>query len=84
MTCPSCQAAEQDPRTGLQHVGCMECAARALAQSPEAWRAVHAHTAVGLIDAIDRVFGVDNREDGKKRVWAWIKLIRDVTAKGEA
>lgn len=74
--CPSCQAAEQDPRTGLQHMHCRECQARAIAQSPAAWKALHAQTSVDLIDAIDRVFGVEGREEGKRRVWEWIKRIR--------
>ena len=73
MTCPSCQAAEQDPRTGLQHMHCRECQARAIAQSPAAWKALHAQTAVPLQEAIERVFGVEGVEEGKRRVWGWIR-----------
>lgn len=73
--CPSCQIAEQNPRTGYMHTGCKECAARALAQSPEAWKALHAQTAVPLQDAIDRIFGIDNRDEGRRKVWQWIKRI---------
>jgi hypothetical protein len=74
MTCPSCTAAEADPLTGQYHVDCRNCDARALAQSPEAWKALHAQTAVPLQDAIERIWGEDSRE-GKRMVWEWIKRI---------
>jgi hypothetical protein len=46
-----------------------------LAQSPEAWKALHAQTAVPLQDAIDRIWGQDNRDEGRRLVWAWINRI---------
>lgn len=40
MTCHACELAEQNPRTGVYVVGCPECQARELAQSPEMHRAL--------------------------------------------
>lgn len=33
--CPACTRAAEHPRTGIYQAGCVHCAARALAQSPE-------------------------------------------------
>lgn len=35
MTCPACDNAREHPASGIFHMGCDGCAARALARSPE-------------------------------------------------
>lgn len=76
MTCPACTRAEADPRSSLYQAGCRNCEARSLAQSPMAWKALHAQTAVPLQEAIERVWGVDGYEEGRRAVWAWIQRLR--------
>ncbi len=76
MTCPSCQAAIQNPASGLVHADCPDCKARSLAKSP-AWaeaRAANAMTA-GYRNALRAVFDKDWRE-AHERVKHWDSVMR--------
>lgn len=71
MTCPSCEAAIQNPASGLLHAGCPGCMACSLAKGPE-WAAARAASAMPpqYRTALQRVFGKDWRE-GHERVKHW-------------
>jgi hypothetical protein len=77
VTCKACEEAEQNPLTGSFWGGCRNCEARALADSPAAFRAMRAITHVDIQQAIQRVFGLgDSYEEGKQQVWYWMKRIQ--------
>lgn len=75
-TCRCCLAWQANPHSGLFAPGCDDCQARALAQTPAAWRAVKGETAVDLQDAILRVFGEDRYKAGRALVWAWMRRLK--------
>ena len=79
MTCQSCESAKTNPHSGLYHAGCTECDCRALATSPEAWRATHGLTNAPLQDAMQRLAKGDRAqyEHIRKRVWHWIGVMND-------
>lgn len=74
MTCPSCAAAQANPKTGLYTAHCEECSCRALAGSPEAWKAINALSNVPLQQAMQRLAKGDKLkyEHIRQRVWHWI------------
>ena len=77
MTCQDCAAWHADHTSGLYSASCDDCTARALAQSPAAWRATHAQTATDLQDAILAAFGDGERYlAGRAKVWDWINRIK--------
>lgn len=83
MTCPACTDADANPLTGSYHAHCLECAARMLANSPAAWRAVNAVTSVDLQRAIASTFGDEGTpeyERGRQRVWHWVKRLSKARA----
>ncbi len=80
--CPSCRAAEVNQFTGSYHAGCENCSARMLANSPQAWNAIHKGQAAQLQEAIRKTWG-DEYNVGRQMVWEWIqKLTAARAAKG--
>lgn len=76
MTCPSCTAAEANPRTGLFHGGCEECQIRAMAHSPALHQSVAAGTvARPLQSALRSLLGAEWKQ-GLPRVKAWAERIK--------
>ena len=77
--CTSCLVAEQQPDTGLYQAGCGECAARALAQSPEHHKAATVRRMVPEYRAaLARVAGTDKAgvcDALHQRVKAWARRI---------
>jgi hypothetical protein len=72
--CQACERAEADPRTGHYTAGCLECQARALAQSPEAHR--RAADPDALRAAMFRVWPEEaTYRRGRASVWAWINRL---------
>lgn len=81
--CEACEAWSMGP-TGLFMANCDDCAARALAMSPAAWRALRGETDTEIREAIRRVFGEDHYARGRKLVWAWINRIKARREGGDA
>lgn len=77
MTCPSCEAAIQNPSSGLVHADCPECKARSLAKSA-AWFEARSTSAMTPTyrNALRAVFGKEWRE-GHERVKHWDAVIRE-------
>lgn len=73
--CEACDLAEEDPISGSYDANCMNCKARFLARSPQAWKAIRAETAVPLQEEIRRQWGSDNYNEGRQLVWSWIKKL---------
>lgn len=72
--CQACERAEADPRTGHYTAHCLDCEARALAQSPEAFR--READPDGLRRAMFAVWPQEAKyRAGRARVWAWIKRL---------
>lgn len=80
--CPACKQAEKSPTSGYYMADCLECSCRALAQSPEAWKAINALSNVPLQQAMQRLANgdVQNYEQIRKRVWHWIGKTQGVKA----
>jgi hypothetical protein len=77
-SCQACAEAASNHRTGLYTHGCMQCEARALAQSPAA------HVRERDPSAIQRAMRATWPDEGKYRrgrsmVWAWIKRLEVTT-----
>lgn len=75
-TCPSCRDWQDDPRSGMFNAGCDDCLARAVAQSPAAWKAAKGITATELQDVMVHTFGHEHMDAWKRRVWAWMKRLK--------
>lgn len=72
--CQACERAEANPLTGRYTAHCLECDARALAQSPAAFSRAADPTA--FQDAMRRAWpDEDKYRAGRARVWAWIKRL---------
>lgn len=77
-TCPSCQAWEANPDSGLYHADCPDCQARALAQSPGYWASCAAMKfRADYSQALRAVAGDDaNARDAlHRRVKGWAQRI---------
>jgi hypothetical protein len=76
MTCPSCEAATQNPASGLLNAGCSSCDARSLAKSP-AWSEARAANAMtpGYRNALRTVFG-EHWRDGHEQVKGWDAILK--------
>lgn len=78
MTCEDCTKAETHPLHPGYTADCAECECRALAHSPDGWRAATARTNAPLHDAIVRI-AVKHQVMAstlKARVWHWIGLVQ--------
>ena len=72
MTCVACQAAETNPRTGLTCVGCIDCQARMLAQSPGAFQRESDHAEL-LISDMRKLRPLESEyRELRRKTWAWI------------
>jgi hypothetical protein len=72
--CKACEEAETNPRTGLYTHNCMQCEARALAQSDEAKARLRAPSELDVAMRKTWVSDADYRR-GRSMVWAWIKRL---------
>lgn len=79
MTCTACKSAEANPNTAEQVAGCMDCEARAIAQTSAVTKAKSALTFVDLDQAIYRVFGPERERmtKGRVKVWQWYARIEE-------
>ena len=71
MTCESCQAAEQNPNTGLFDAGCQDCSLRMLAGSLDYWVSAQDGTPTEGYKAALRSITGDDWKAGHKRVKEW-------------
>lgn len=77
MTCEACQRAQINPRTGMYQADCMECTARALANSPQFFDAMKAEAMTPAYrDALQAAFGQDWKA-GHERVKHWAQRIKE-------
>lgn len=82
MTCQSCQAAEQNPLSGLYSHDCEECKARMLANSRELFTSAKlGYMSKEYKSALIKAFGADRFEDGHKLVKMWMKRIKEARLK---
>ena len=83
MTCQDCESAEQNPRWGIYAASCEECSCRALAQGPDAWRAVNGLTNAPLQSAMQTLAGNNTERYNhiRARVWHWIGRINQARGK---
>lgn len=72
MTCNACAEAEKDPLTPI-HESCLDCAARALAQTPAYADSLKAGKRTdGYANALRQVFGDDwTRWHLRVKYWYW-------------
>ena len=76
--CPACERAEEHIHTGIYQSGCMQCEARALAQSPEANSRERDPDA--LRAALRRTWPKeDDYRRGRALTWAWIQRFAEET-----
>jgi len=82
VTCPDCTKAESHPHWGGYTADCQDCNCRALAHSPDGWRAATGKTNAPLRDAILRLAVTHQVMASvlQKRVWYWIGRINDTKA----
>ena len=76
--CPSCAAADANPRHPGFHSGCEECSVRAIAQGPQHFEAQTVKRMIPAYTAeLRRLFGDDvkAREAGHQRVKKWAARI---------
>ena len=78
--CPSCEEAAERATTGRYTSGCLECSCRALAHSPEAWKATHALTNAPLQQSMQTLAKGDAQQYAhiRARVWHWIGRLQGV------
>lgn len=74
--CSACAAWERNPNAGAYAARCLDCKARSLAVSPEAWQALSHRGDESLRLAVGRVFGDADLEKGLAMVRAWVRKIR--------
>ena len=77
MTCTACKSAEANPNTAEQTSGCMDCEARAIAQTSAIKQAASGQTTVHLDAAIRAVWPPEKRREGRNKVWAWYERIEE-------
>ena len=82
MKCPECARADRNPTTGLYHVNCDGCKARALAGGREVFESQRTGKKTPEYRAaLTKVFGQGNEDTGHELVRQWAKKIR-TTQKG--
>jgi hypothetical protein len=74
--CPACADWQANRISGQYRSDCDDCAARAIAGSPAAWRASSGITAVELQDGIRRAFK-ERYTEGRRLVWKWIGRLKE-------
>lgn len=80
MSCDACTTALANPLSGLYRAGCLECEARALAQSPQFFDAVAAEAITPAYrSALEHTFGT-HWKDGHTQVKAWAEKLQKGTA----
>lgn len=80
MTCKACQAAEQNPETGLTNAYCKACQARSLAKSPQAFEAL-AGKPEPLRQKILDIWKEDGYKAGREAVWIWVERFKKIRGK---
>jgi len=77
MTCPACERAQENPRTGLYQAKCISCEARAMAQSPGAFQREADHAELLISDMrLLRPIESEYREL-RRLTWDWIKRLEN-------
>ncbi len=74
--CPECARAREDANHAIYLATCLGCATRAIAITPEAWRALNASDPDPLRQAILRTFGEPGYLEARRRVWEWYQTIQ--------
>lgn len=78
MTCPACTRAQHNPASGIYQSNCINCEARALAQSPEAHRRESDPSAIQA--AMRKTWpNVEQYRYGRTLVWGWIQKLEKVS-----
>lgn len=79
-SCPACDRAEQNARTGVYQSSCMGCDARALAQSPGAFQR-EADNAELLTAGMRQIWPEQAQyKRGRVLVWNWIQRLENHAA----
>ena len=78
MNCPACEAAQENPATGLYKHDCHECKARALANG----QAMFDSQKKGYMTkeykaALTALFGAEGLDQGHKAVKEWSRKIKE-------
>ncbi len=79
MNCEDCERAERKPATGRFNANCLDCTARALAQSPAAKAR---ESDPDTLRAVMRKAWPDEAEyrKGRLAVWLWMKRLEESCA----
>jgi hypothetical protein len=77
VTCPSCREAELNPLTPYSNSQCLTCAARQLANGPDAFLMTSTGDAKPLVRAIKLIWGEANYQEGKALVKQWASRLAE-------
>jgi hypothetical protein len=76
MSCEACERAEHTPHTGIFQNGCMNCEARAIAQSPEAHKR-DGDNCVAVYALMRRIWPIKaDFQRGRSMVFAWVDRLK--------